>query len=211
MRRRVAALERIAADEAQAVRGEVGSADRIGRQLLVELERSIAVDARHELGRAAERIPPEQHLRAGFGDLPRECQPLRHQARVGTPHADHADQHRGRQGRGDRTVAHAALMAHRARQLPGQLRGHLVRHGVEVGQLLAQRRQFALLSQVAVDALGGHLVVGEMRHDLAIAPPVQLAIDEGVQIVVGQGSNGIVRCHGYFTTRSRATAPCVMS
>ena len=63
-RRRVAALERVAPDEPEAVRGEVRPTDGIGGELLVERGHR-PVPAGGELGRAAERVAPEQHLWPG--------------------------------------------------------------------------------------------------------------------------------------------------
>jgi hypothetical protein len=81
----------------------------------------------------------------------------------------------------------------------------------EIAQLVAQLRQLTLLSQEAVDALGGHRIGGEMRHDPAVTPAVQRAVDKRVKVVIAHGREWIVGTHGYLTTRSRATAPCVMS
>ena len=44
-----------------------------------------------------------------------------------------------------------------------------------------------------------------------VAAPIQFAVDKRLQFMIGNQGDGIGLRHGYFTTRSRATAPCVMS
>ena len=86
-----------------------------------------------------------------------------------------------------------------------------LRAGIAVGQAVAQRGEFDALAEEGRDAVGRVGVGREVAHDLAVALDGQLAVDDGVEVVLADIGAQIHPVHGYLTTRSLETAPWLIS